>query len=373
MKFRQLSIILGVVIFAGAILLFRFLAAGPDEEQQIATNGAEGIGVPVLEFVPTSITANIHFTGSIIPENEVQLFAEVQGVLGEAGKSFEEGTSFKKGDVILQIDDREQVQQVKTLKSQFQALLTQTLADIKLDYPAEFEAWSDYLDEMDVSDPLAELPTSEDRQFNLFLSGRNIFSNYYSITQAEVRLSKYRIYAPFDGVITQALLEPGTLVRPNQQLGQFTQVGSYEIEASINAVDRFFIRNGDEVQVHIDNDNETDYPAKVDRINARIDAATQTLLIYLKVESNRLLAGQYVTGDIDGESFEAADKIATKALVRNNMVFVAENNVANIREVEILANERDSVIIRGLNTGDLVIDEFRDASFEGTRVVPIQN
>lgn len=373
MKFRQLSIILGIVIFIGAFLLFRFLAAGPDDGEQVRNNQLDGIGVPVIPVNPKAITTNIHFTGSVIPEQEIQIYAEVQGVLSEVGKDFEEGTAFSSGETILKIDDREQVQLVKNLKSQFQSLLTQTLADIKLDYPDEFETWSDYLNDLDIGANIADLPESVDRQFNLFLSGRNIPSSFYNIKQAEVRLSKYKIVAPFNGVITQALLEPGTLVRPNQPLGQFTKVGSYEIEASINAKDRFFINQGDEVSIHIDNDDQTDYKAEVARINARIDAPTQTLLVYLKVNSNRLLAGQYVTGDISGETFDNAQKIAQKSLVRNNMVFISVNNVALIKEVEILANERDSVIVRGLSVGDLVIDEFRDASFEGTRIVPVQN
>lgn len=373
MKFRQLSIILGVVIFIGAFLLFQFLAAGPDDDTQVTTNGVEGIGVPVITAYPSTITSRINFTGSVIPEQEIQLFSEVQGVLSESGKTFEEGTSFRTGETIIKIDDREQIQFVKNLKSQFQSLLTQSLADIKLDYPDEFIIWSDYLNDLNVDEMIADLPESPDRQFNLFLSGRNIPSSFYNIKQAEVRLSKYQIKAPFSGVITLALLEPGTLVRPNQSLGQFTQVGNYEIEASINASDRFFITPGDDVNIHIENDEQTDFEAEVARINARIDAATQTLLVYLKVDSERLLAGQYVSGEIDGELFENAQKIASKSLVRNNMIFVAENNVAKMKEIEVLANEKDSVIVRGLNSGDLVIDEFRDASFEGTRVIPVQN
>jgi len=373
MKLRQLSIILGIAIFIGSILLFRFLASGPDEDAQINTNEIEGIGVPVIEVSPKQITISINFTGNVIPEQEIQLFAEVQGVLSEAGNTFEEGTAFRKGDVILHIDDREQSQLVMNLKSQFQSLLTQSLADIKLDYPAEYETWNSYLIDLDVSTSIADLPESENRQFNLFLSGRNIPSSFYNIKQAEVRLSKYKITAPFSGVVTQALLEPGTLVRANQTLGQFTQVGNYEIEASINAKDRFFVNPGDEVVIHIESDVETVYSAEVARVNARIDALTQTLLIYLKVDSDRLLAGQFVSGEIEGETFENAEKVATKSLVRNNMVFISDNNIATIKQIEVLANERDSVIIRGLSANDLVIDEFRDALFEGTRVIPVKN
>ncbi len=373
MKFRQLSIIIGIALFVGAIFLFRFLSTGPEEVQSNVISTTDGIGVAVQEIQNETITANIEFTGSVIPVNEVQIFAEVQGILIDGDRDFEEGTAFKKGEIILNVDDREQQQLLKSQKSQFQSLLTQILADIKIDYPKEFDRWSDYLNSMDVNEPLAELPSSENRQFKLFLSARNVLTNYYTIKQSEVRLSKYTITAPFDGVVTQALLETGTLVRPNQPMGQFTQTGTYEIEASINASDRFFIKTGDKVSLHLDRDHATNFEAEVARINARINPTTQTLLIYLKVNSDRLLTGQYVSGSIDGETFENADKIATKALVRNDLAFVVEEDVAVLRSIEILTTEQDSTIVRGLPNGALVIDEFRDASFEGRSVVPVRN
>ncbi len=339
----------------------------------MANGAGEGIGVAVQEVKNEAITSNIEFTGNVIPVNEVQLFAEVQGILHHGAREFEEGMAFSKGEVILKMDDREQQQLLKSQKSQFQSLLTQILADIKIDYPKEYQRWVEYLNALDVNEPLAEIPTSDNRQFNLFLSGRNVLTNYYTIKQSEIRLSKFTITAPFDGVVTQALIEPGTLVRPNQPLGQFTQTGTYEIEASINASDRFFIAKGDMVALHLDRDQRTNYRAEVARINARINPSTQTLLTFLTVKSDRLLPGQYVSGSIDGEVFENSDKIATKALVRNDLVFVIENDVAVLQKVEILTTEKDSTIVRGLENGVLVIDEFRDASFEGRSVVPVRN
>lgn len=373
MKFRQVSIILGSVFFIVAIFLFRFLASGPAEGQSTASGTSEGIGVTVQEIYNEAITSNIEFTGNVIPVNEVQLFAEVQGILLDGAREFEEGMAFRKGEVILKMDDREQQQLLKSQKAQFQSLITQILADIKIDYLQEYDRWLAYLNAIEVDEPLADIPTSDNRQFNLFLSGRNVLTNYYSIKQSEVRLSKFTIRAPFDGVVTQALIEPGTLVRPNQPLGQFTQTGTYEIEASINASDRFFISKGDMVTLHLDRDQNTDYEAEVARINARINPSTQTLLVFLTVKSERLLPGQYVSGSIDGEVFENSDKIATKALVRNDLVFVIENDVAVLRRVEILTTEKDSTIVRGIENGVLVVDEFRDASFEGRSVVAVRN
>ncbi len=373
MTIRKISILAGIIIFAGAILLFNILSAGPDEEQQAFANGAASVGVVVLEANPTSIISEIPFTGRVIPDEEILLFAEVTGTLITQNKEFKAGTMFKKGEVVLTIDDREQRQAVLTQKSQFKSLLTQTLADINIDYPNEYQAWSNYLKSFDVEQELQPLPETQNQTFELFLTGRNVYSNFYSIKQSEVRLSKYTIRAPYDGVLTEALLLPGTLVRINQQLGRFTKTNSYEIEASINVNDRFFVNEGDRVTLNLSSGEDTQIQARVARINSVVDAATQTLLVYLTASDQRILSGQYVFGSISGQEFAGAQKIASKSLVRDDIIFLIKDSIATIQQVEVFKSTGDSVIVGGLAVGDLVIDEFRDASFEGTKVIPVKN
>lgn len=373
MTTRKLTIIVGVLIFIGAIFLFRFLSAGPDKPEQIFTNGVASVGVPVIEANPKSITAQVSFTGRVIPEDEVELYAEVTGNFIQASKTFKAGIFFRKGEVILMIDDREQKQSVLTQKSQFQSLLAQTLADINIDYPEEYSAWESYLEDMSLDSEIAPLPSSTNKKFELFLIGRNIKSTYFGIKQSEIRLSKYTIKAPYDGVVTESLLDAGTLVRVGQKLGEFTKTSVYEIEASINASDRFFIKTGDVVELTLEGTNLQTISAKVVRKNARIDANTQTLLIYLQARGGDILAGQYVSGSISGEKFEDVQKVATKSLVRNNMVFVASDSLAVIKPIQLIKSAKDSSIVKGLSAGDLVIDEFHDASFEGTKVNPLKN
>ncbi|MEQ9310587.1 MAG: HlyD family efflux transporter periplasmic adaptor subunit [Balneolaceae bacterium] len=373
MTIRKITILIGFIILAGSIILFNILSKGPNEEVLPLAGASISIGVPVIEAKPASISSEIYFTGRVIPKDRLELFAEVTGTLSRGTNSFKAGTKFKKGDTLLKIDDREQKQAVLNQKSQFLSLITQILADINIDYPEEYDAWNSYLNDMDINVDLEPLPTSDNRSFNLFLTGRGINSSYFAIKQSEVRLSKYSISAPYDGVLTESSIDPGTLVRQSQRIGEFIRIGSYEIEASINANDRFFINTGDVVSVILDGNQPNPISAKVARINSKIDPSTQTILIYLDANDGNILSGQYVSGIITGKRFSNAQKIASKSLVRNNKVFVSRDSVATILTIEVLAKTRDSLIIQGLELGDLVIDEFRDAAFEGTKVVPLKN
>ncbi|GAB5408947.1 MAG: hypothetical protein BalsKO_13120 [Balneolaceae bacterium] len=86
-----------------------------------------------------------------------------------------------------------------------------------------------------------------------------------------------------------------------------------------------------------------------------------------------ILSGQYVSGTITGRSFPNAQKLASKSLVRNDKVFLSKNEVATMYTIKVLATSQDSIIVQGLGQGDLVIDEFRDAAFEGTKIIPLKN
>ena len=72
---------------------------------------------------------------------------------------------------------------------------------------------------------MIEAFSGTDRNFvQLFIS------NYYGVKSAEERLNKYKITAPFDGVISTSFVENGTMARAGLILGEFINSDSFEIE-----------------------------------------------------------------------------------------------------------------------------------------------
>ena len=62
---------------------------------------------------------------------------------------------------------------------------------------------------------------------NYFISGRGIVSSFYNVKNLEQRLSKYNISAPFNGILVEALVTEGTLIRNGQKLGEFAPTRTY--------------------------------------------------------------------------------------------------------------------------------------------------
>ena len=77
------------------------------------------------------------------------------------------------------------------------------LPDIKIDYAENFNEWKSYFDNLSVENPISKLPNSSSEKENLFLVGRGIESAYYKAKNLEERLSKYKIKAPFDGILVK--------------------------------------------------------------------------------------------------------------------------------------------------------------------------
>jgi multidrug efflux pump subunit AcrA (membrane-fusion protein) len=369
---RKLSVAGGIAILLLSIPLAWYLA-GSAPQQADREPPVSVVKVPTIIAEPGTRSNQIRFTGRVIPEERFDIYSEVTGRLMARGKPFKTGTAYQKGDPIITLNDDEQQQQLRAAKYEFSALISRILPDINIDYPDAYDDWQQYLEDFNASQPLAPLPKTDNRQLNLYLNGQNVYSSYANIRQREVRLDKFTIEAPFDGVVTENVVDPGALVQPNQRLGEFTKIDPLEIEASIPSEQAQFIEVGDRVELQFQKENRTNVTANIDRKNAIIDPSSQSVKIFMKISGSDLKPGAYVEGSISGNSFENAERIHQDALVRDSEIFVIQDSVATFTTIDVLAQSGDSVTIRGIDPGSVIIDDFREAAFEGTTVAPLED
>lgn len=367
MNTRKTSVIIGLLIFIATLILPWFIVNGDDDEPG---QPREDQAAPVLmmEYKPEPIQSSIRFTGRVIPFNQYEIYAEVSGIFEQGDHPFKTGTSFNRGDILIQINDDEERQQLESARYEFLAIITRILPDISIDYPDQYDQWQRYLDDMDPTTSLQPLPEVTDRQFRMYLNRQNVYSRYSSIRQQEVRLAKFMLRAPYDGVVTDHRINPGALVQNGQILGQFTGSDKLEIEASVPAREALFISVGDQVTIETDGISPESYRAAVNRKNAVIDSGTQTVKVYMEARGSELTPGDYLEGFIGGQVFPDAFKIHKDILTRDNELFIVEDNRAKLQTIQLLASAGDSMIISGLQPGTNIIDEFRDAAFEDARV-----
>ncbi len=367
---RKLWILVGAVVFAAALYGgWYFLYGKPAEANQ----EEESIAVPVevLEVQNGPVQTFLQLTGRLQPLDRIDIYSEVSGIMEDAGKPFKTGIFYKKGELLIQINNDEAQQNLLAQRSGFISLLANTVADLKVDFPDIYDSWANYLASIKPDQPLKELPEVQNRRQKLFLTGRNLYGQYHMIKQMEERLTKYRIYAPFSGTLTETMIDRGALVMQGQPLGEFVRTDLYELVAAVNLEDRPLIEIGDQVQLRTVNTDSV-FTGTIDRINEKVDPQLQSIEVFIRVSGKSLTTGMYLEGQVVSHEFEQALRIPRNILLQDQRVFIVQDSTAKIQKIELLHSTADEAVIRGLKEGTYLILEQRNEAFEGSRVSPVK-
>ncbi|MFP4094247.1 MAG: efflux RND transporter periplasmic adaptor subunit [Cyclobacteriaceae bacterium] len=374
MKKRQKIILAaGITIFAASIFISQLLARQSGKEA--SDNQAEGERTQRAKAVSTQevkvgeVQSFIEFTGRLQAEDKIEIYAEVTGVLLPTPIDFKVGNSFPKGALLLRLDDSEASQNLRSARSRFVNTLASVVPDLEIDFPEASEVWSDYLLGLDVTEPLSDLPEPSSEQIRLFLSARDIYSQYYEIMQLEEQLNKYRLYAPFRGTLTQAGINKGTLVRSGQKVGEFIRSDVFELETAVSVSELSYFAIGDSVLMRSVNGQKV-YEGQIARINEEVETNTQTIKVFVRVADPELKAGMYMEGKVKGRNFEEATELNRDILIEEEQVFVIQDSTAVLKDITMLKTSDTTAIVKGLEEGMKVITENNLASFEGSKVVP---
>jgi multidrug efflux pump subunit AcrA (membrane-fusion protein) len=309
----------------------------------------------------------INERGSLQSKYRVMLFSEVQGVLKNSRKEFRVGVSYKKGEILLNINSDEHEATLKAQKSIFQNLIVSIIPDLRMDYPESFEKWKSYLKRFEVENPIEIIPKPDSDKEKYFITAKNIYTTYYNIKNLEVRLSKYNIRAPFDGVITEANVNKGSLVRVGQNMGAFINTGTYELALSINASLANDLRIGKKVLL-TDLSKTIEVTGKVVRISGKIDTTSQTLEIYIEVKGADLREGMYLEARVFARNVQDAYEIPRKLLIGKERVFVFQDSVLQSVRVTPVFYKENSIIVKGLEDGVELVSKPILGAFVGMPV-----
>jgi len=311
--------ILAILILGIAVTIGYFIAT---RDKEIPTEIAKEVKtVFVQEVVNDTVPIIIPANGNLTAKNRLELYAEVQGVFRSSAHDFKPGQPYSRGQVLLNLDSSEYYASVQAAKSELYNLITSIMPDLRLDYPEYFEKWQTYLDGFDINKSTPQLPETASEKERYFITGRGIFSSYYNVKNLEQRLGKYRIVAPFSGILTEALVNKGTLVRSGQKLGEFIDTSVYELEVAVSKRFGDLLELGEEVMLSDRNDIEQ-FTGKVVRINGRVDQATQTIRVFIEVKgSDKLKEGMYLQANLEARDEPNAISIPRQLLVDNSQIY----------------------------------------------------
>jgi len=363
---RQIIIsLIGILIIGGGYFAKQKLADRERPQREKPKKAISKVFTQVVknEDSPISVTAS----GNLAAKERIELFSEVQGIFEYSDKPFKPGVSFKNGDVLIRLNSAEERANLLSQKSSLQNLLVGILPDLKFDYPDAFDKWENYIRDFDVNARLKPLPEPSSEREKLYIAGQNIIANWYAVKNIEERLTKYNINAPFNGVLTEAAINRGSLVRAGQKLGEYINPNIYELEVAVNSSYADLLKVGSTVKLQ-NVEKTKKWNGKVTRINDLINPNTQTIQAYIQLSGRGLREGMYLEAVLKAKSEQNTFEISRKLLVDNSKIYVLQDGKLNLTVIDPVHYTDKTVVIRGIADGTEILEKMLPGAYDGMLV-----
>ena len=367
---KRIVVVAAFIFIVGlAYGLMRFLAAQKEDLRRRPPVEAKRF-VKAEPVKYTTIISPVSAPGRLTSIAEVDIVAEAAGRLQQGDVTLKKGSAFSRGDILFIVYPDEAALALKASKSQFLNTLANLLPDIRIDYPDHEQGYLEFFSSIRLDHPLPQFPEVKDEKLRIFLTSRNVLSQYYIIRKDELQLSRRTTIAPFDGTFTDVFLEVGSYTNTGGRIAKAIRIDELELEVPVERFDAAWIKIGDQVTVRSDRRGLT-WKGKVIRKSQFVDPNTQSQAIFIKIQNHRnpsLLAGEYLDAEFPGHPIENAMEVPRNVVFNTNEVFVIveerlEKRIANIIKV----NEK-SLIFNGLQEGEILVMQPLINVLEGTMV-----
>lgn len=362
--------VLGILLIVLSFLFAKKLIADKHQPKPVKEKVVKTVFIDTVSngTVKIIIPAN----GSLVAKRRVELYAEVQGVFKPSNILFKPGQKYHKGQALIRIDASEYYASVQSSKSSLYNAIAAIMPDLRLDFPEVYQKWQDYLNGFDLSKTTPELPKMTSDKENYFITGRGIVSSYYNVKNLEQRLSKYNITAPFSGILTEALVTEGSLIRSGQKLGEFIDTSVYEMEVALSKAYASLLKVGEAVELSNLDKTET-FSGYVARVNGSIDATTQTITAYIDVKDDNLKEGMYLEANLNAKEEQDAIEIDRNLLLETNEVFIVRDSLLDVIAAKPVYFSDTKVVLKNIPNGTVILKKPVPGAYVGMLVKPFEN
>ena len=359
--------VVGVLLIVGAYFASNLIANNKKEKRPVPEKIVKTVFIDTVKN--STIQIVIPANGSLSAKRRLELYSEVQGVFKTGGKLFKPGQKYRQGETLIRIDASEYYASVQSSKSNLYNSIAAIMPDLRLDFPEVFQKWETYLNGFDLNKSTPKLPQMTSEKENYFVTGRGIVTNYFNVKNLEQRLAKYNIRAPFTGILTEALVTEGSLIRSGQKLGEYIDPSVYEMEVALSKTYSNLLRVGESVTLN-NLDNTETYAGKVSRINGSIDATTQTITAYIEVKNEDLKEGMYLEANLNVKEEPNAIEVNRNLVLDGNQIFIVRDSVLDLIDVKPIYRSDTKVVLKNVPDGITILSKPVPGAYAGMLVKP---
>lgn len=333
--------------------------------------------IPVLEFVPEDlytvqvkpIERTLPITGTLMALNSATLRAKVAGELIEV--TAREGQAVRKGDLLARIDQTE-VQARVAAKS---ADVAAAKAQLQLAEKNRITQKA-LLDRNFISQNAFDTTQSS---FDVAVA--RLRSAEADLVSAKKTLGDSALYAPFSGVVSERLAQPGERVALDAKILSIVDLTVLTLEAPVPASTVAQVRVGQPVSFRVEGFGDRSFSGRIDRINPAAAAGSRSITLYAVLENNQnlLRGGLFAQGELTLEKIPDALVIPASSVreeIGQTFVYALDNGMLRKKPVKIGRSDPKGTlqVVAGLREGDKIVrsnlGQLRDETPVQVRATP---
>jgi RND family efflux transporter MFP subunit len=291
--------------------------------------------VDVVEARRSDEQPMLNLSGQIIAGRRSELRALVPGPIIEVGPGFREGARVSKGDLLIQIDPFEYLNDVAEQK----ALLAEARTDLEIKR-RDLERVRELYDENNISEQSFDDSRLAVEQRRSLLEQRRI-----GLARAERALKDARLTAPYDGLVNGVSADLGKQLSVSDMVAEIIDTRRLEARFSLSKAQLGRILESGEVvegrQVEISwqvGSEKLVYAAVVERIGAEIDPSTGGIGLYAVIENDAetlLRPGAFVWAYLADKTYKDVFRVPESALYGDDNVYVVKDDRLEIRTIRV--------------------------------------
>lgn len=333
-----------VAVAAGAVIFYQY----SETETQAQTSHKRPASV-VNVVSPERVTVRdvVKAVGSLRARHSVELASEVSGRV--VALNLKPGHQVNKGDVLIQLDDRQ-------IRADFQVIQAQ-LADARR--------------QLERTERLRSNNSVSQAQVDELRTAVNVATAQLQAVQ--VQLENHRIEAPFRGVVGLSALSIGAYVSSGMSLT--TLDSTHQMELNFSVPDRFTgeVTLGQQVQGASLAYPDKTFTGQLSELGTRINELSRALPVRALIDNSdgKLRPGQFMSVTLILRERQGLVVPEQAIMIRGNdkYVFVAEDGLARRVLVKLGTRMPGLVeVVEGLTPDDAVIVTGQDRLSSGDRI-----
>ena len=194
-----------------------------------------------------------------------------------------------------------------------------------------------------------------------------------AVAGARTQLSYTQLRAPFSGVVTARMADPGTLASPGVPLLQIDRDGPLQLYTSVDESMIATVREGMKIPVKVDGVGSGELTGTVAQIVPAADPASRSFQVKLDLPATKgLRAGMYGSAAFPGGTRGMVMAPQSAVVMRGSLACVYAvdaNGIAELRYVTLGNRQGDAVeVLSGLAGGESLVNHPGDRELAGKRI-----